>query len=236
METNLTSQAFPIAWTKEIHKRLRALYGKRFDELYDGIVREDLELAWTEGLLGITPEQIKTALTLCKTKPHPPTLPDFLLMCQGAVSHDAEWRHACEQMRVRLEGTGQDCWHSPRQYWAAIKIGAYDLMSATWPQIQSRWIDAYTSAGNDPIPAHTKALPAPEMTPERMAKNRERVQELVATVGGGEFRNEKGEPYWALKIFERYARGEQVAFIAIKSAEEVLGRKAPEPAKRRIED
>ena len=57
-----------------------------------------LKQAWAEDLAGLKAEEIKTGLEACKTKPWPPSLPEFIELCRPELDYEALYHHANAQM------------------------------------------------------------------------------------------------------------------------------------------
>lgn len=153
--------ALPDEWAERIFQRMENFYLSKWVDSFGSIPRERVKRAWAEELYGYSPQEIKRGLDACRAKVWPPSLPEFLLLCRPVLEPKAEWLEACEQMPIRLAGRGDDKWSRPQVYWAAAKIGAFDLQSMSWDQIKTRWIQALENARVDPIPEYRAALPAP---------------------------------------------------------------------------
>lgn len=153
--------ALPETWVERIFQRMENYYLGKWIDGFGGIPRERVKQAWAEELADFTAEELKRGLDACKTKIWPPTLPEFMTLCRPPVDTKAEWAEACEQMRIRHQGHGEDKWSRPEVYWAAVKIGQYDLNQFTWEQMRARWERALDEAKSDPIPEYLAALPTP---------------------------------------------------------------------------
>ncbi len=222
--------AFPETWAEKLFQIMEDSYGSLWVDRYAGLDRERVKRTWSERLSGYSGAEIKRGIDATMQSKFPPTLPEFLQLCRPAADHRVEWAEACEQMRIRLQGRGDDRWSRPEVYWAAVAIGAYDLNALAWEQIRARWEGAIACAKSDPIPEYRAALPPPGRTTTTSEEGHKRLQALgVDGIGrASEFRNEKGEPIWALRIFGRYAAGQYDCERGISAAEEVLGRARPE--------
>ena len=91
LPTSATSQVrpsvLPDAWVEEIFRRLAALYGSKFADLWKGTDTESVKAVWAQKLAGFhdKPYVLKAALDACDDKPWPPTLPEFLGFCRNAA-------------------------------------------------------------------------------------------------------------------------------------------------------
>jgi hypothetical protein len=121
------STPLPSAWIERLFERLASMYGNKFMDLWRGLDLEKVKMAWADDLSGFTGDEIKRGLDACKLSQWPPTLPEFMMFCRPVVDSRTQWAEACEQMRIRLQGKGQDKWSCNQVYWAAVAIGWYDL-------------------------------------------------------------------------------------------------------------
>lgn len=236
-QLNVTSQAnvpaLPDAWAERIFQRMENFYLAKWVDSFGGIPRERVKQAWAEELAEYTADEIRRGLESCRTHQWPPTLPEFLLMCRPVLDAKSEWAEACEQMRIRLEGRGEDRWTRPQVYWAAVSIGAFDLNNSGWDTIAARWKAAVATAKADPIPEYRAALPAPGKQVVTREEAKDRMAEIrcaVAQVG-----TTKAGTKWAYALMEREANGESLVHIAAQSWREVLGYPAGTDANKALE-
>lgn len=76
-------RALPVEWIERIFSRLATFYGNKFLDLWRGIDQNDVKQAWAEELGRFSGENIADALNeLLKNKPFPPSLPEFIALCQ----------------------------------------------------------------------------------------------------------------------------------------------------------
>lgn len=235
--TNATSPntvpALPDEWAERLFQRLENFYGAKWVDSLGGISRERVKQAWAEELAEYSGIEIKRGLDACKSRQWPPTLPEFLMACRPVLDAKTEWAEACEQMRIRLEGNGQDRWTRPQVYWAAVSIGAFDLNNTSWDQISARWKAAVATAKTDPIPEYRAALPAPgrhSVTREEAKDRMAEIRDAVAAVG-----TTKAGTKWAFALMEREANGESITHVAAQSWREVLGYPEDMDAKNALE-
>lgn len=228
-----TAPALPDAWAERIFQRMENFYLSKWVDSFGSIPRERVKQAWAEELAEYTADEIKRGLEACRTRQWPPTLPEFLLMCRPVLDAKSEWAEACEQMRIRLEGRGQDRWTRPQVYWAAVSIGAFDLNNSSWDQVSARWKAALATAKTDPVPEYRAALPAPGKQVVTRGEAKDRMAEIrnaVAAVG-----TTKSGTKWAYALMEREANGEALVHIAAQSWREVLGYPADMDARKALE-
>lgn len=234
--TNATSPntvpALPDEWAERIFQRMENFYLSKWVDSFGSIPRERVKQAWAEELYGYSAQEIKAGLEACRTKAWPPSLPEFLLLCRPVIDSRTEWAEACEQMRIRLEGKGEDRWSRPEVYWAAVAVGWYDLNSTAWEQIKTRWSNALASAKTDPIPEYRAALPAPGKTTVTREQAADRLDEIRSKVSLG---TTKAGTKWAYDLMVREAAGDSVEHIAAQFWREALGYPADMDAKTALE-
>ncbi len=76
----------PSEWVDRIFKRLAEIYGERFASRFLNPSYIDMHRSqWQSGLLGVTAEEIKQVLNLCKTGfiHNSPTVIEFYHYCKG---------------------------------------------------------------------------------------------------------------------------------------------------------
>lgn len=166
----------PEAWVERLFARLSALYGARLADLWRGADLEEVKDVWAVELADLSGEEIARGLAACRERKFPPTLPEFRELCRPPIDFEAAYREAVEQMRLREQGL--DRWSSPAIYWAAARIGSWDLRNSSYAAIAKRWQAELAKAleeqraGNLPdIPPARPTLPAPgQTTPPAQAK------------------------------------------------------------------
>ncbi len=219
METSLISPQTPLqeAWVDRIFERMSAFYGARFADAWRGTDVVAVKRIWAETLGTFTADEIKRGVMSLSTCQWPPTLPEFMNLCRPAIDPKADWIEACEQMRIRLHGIGEDRWSRPQVYWASIVIGSHDLNNHNWESIKTRWIMALKNAKDDPIPEYRVQIPSPGKTQTNRVDAAKMVQELGAKVG---LVKEKVDyKAWAKRIL---ANPENFPHISVKFAHEAL--------------
>src|SRR5690606_32532933 len=125
---------------------------------------------WAEALADYSVDEIKHGIDACLTRDWPPTLPEFLKLCRPALDYERAFVEAVEQLRRRDQDA--DHWSSPAVYWAATKIGAFDMSAMRYDQIKARWAKAIDEARGEiragalpnEVPKRLVALPAPGET------------------------------------------------------------------------
>ena len=127
--------------------------------------------AWAEGLSdeGVTAEELRAGLRACHRRDWPPSFAEFFKDCRPPIDYQSALIEAVDQM-ARRESL-RDRWSHPAIYWAAVKIGAYDLGRKTLKELLPEWRKAFgdqLELGEWPdVPARLPALPAPGQTHNR---------------------------------------------------------------------
>lgn len=140
---------------------------------------------WAEDLADLSREELARGVSACRDQKFPPTLPEFRALCRPPIDYQAALIEAVEQMARR--DTGCDQWSHPAIYWAAVKIGAYDLSRKTLRDLDAEWRKGFgdqLALGQWPeIPERLPALPAPGQT-HSGDFGRETVQEMLRRLKG----------------------------------------------------
>lgn len=132
----------------------------------------------------VSTQMISDGLRVCrKTYDWPPSLPQFLKACKPALDVDTALYEAIDQMRVRQHG--KDQWTDPAIFWAAARVGEYDLISQTFTALKPRFEAALNKVleggGIQPVPARVPALHGPSAAESTREYGRQRLDELGVT-------------------------------------------------------
>lgn len=140
--------------------------------------------SWAEAFAdeGLTPQMISEGLKACRRAyDWPPSLTEFLKACKPAINVDAAIYEAIEQMRARQHG--KDVWSNPAIYWAAVKVGEFDMVSQSFSSIKPRFEAALKKVLEGsvlPVPERVAALAAPGKAESTREYGAKRLQELGA--------------------------------------------------------
>jgi hypothetical protein len=153
-----------LANVEALFAQFEALYGARFAQMWKGTDLSVVKTTWGKALSGFTVREVKAGLLACRTKPWPPTLPEFLVLCRPSPDFEKSFAEAQEQVSKRQ--FGKDKWSSKALYWTAVEFGFYDLRSMSWPVAKNRWsrilVEKLAKENDLPeIPLPVQALPAP---------------------------------------------------------------------------
>jgi hypothetical protein len=85
---------------------------------------------------------------------------------------------------VRKRQHGRDVWSNPAIYWAATKVGEFDMISQSFSSIKPRFESALKKVLDGevlPVPARVAALPAPGAAESTREYGAQKLQELGAS-------------------------------------------------------
>ncbi|MDQ5914403.1 MAG: hypothetical protein QG584_285 [Pseudomonadota bacterium] len=196
MKLQTSSTSPPNAWL-EPHPRLEGLalidhLFNRLDGLYPNKWRASFandhaianwRTAWAEAFAdeGISIDEVRAGLKACRRRDWPPSFAEFFKDCRPSADHQSALIEAIEQMARRESGS--DRWSHPAIYWAAVKIGSYDLSRKSLKELDKEWRKAYSdqlAIGQwGDIPERLPALPAPGQTHSREV-GKETIQAMLA--------------------------------------------------------
>lgn len=179
------SSALPEPWVERLFARFEAMYGARFADAWKGCNLSHVKSVWAEELGGFSREELAAGAARCRLKDWPPTLPEFMKLCRPSIDFHAALIEAVEQMARRE--SGRDHWSHPAIYWAAVKIGAYDLSRKALRDLEAEWRKYFSdqlALGQWPeIPERLPALPSPGETHSRDV-GEETIQEMLRRLKG----------------------------------------------------
>ena len=220
-----SSTSTPLqAWVEKLLAYMLLCYGKRFTDQWAMTDSDELVNAWVDGLAGLSNDDLKRGKDSLRTRVWPPTLPEFVTLCQPYLDPVVAYHEACLQGSRRERGE-EEHWTHPAIYWAWVSIGSHALTHQSYEQLKTRWAEALVRHANDPallpIPARAIALPAPGAT--RLQTERARtllgglkVRKVEAGLAGD------GRD-WARAVLKRASAGGLVSIAAYEMAEQALG-------------
>lgn len=216
--TDWPEDAVPEAWIDSLFARMSGMYGSKFADMWRGTDLTVVRKLWGTELNHLSRDELKAGVEALRTRLFPPTLPEFLALCKPPVNYDAALYEATQQLRLRADG--KDEWTNPAFYWAAIKVGEFDMLNLSHSALIKRYsaaLDEVLRREVQPVPPRAVSLPAPGKTRAQP----EKVQAAVAEVKA--MRREVGNKDWAKKILDRQKRGEKLALAVVQMAKRALG-------------
>lgn len=210
-----------ISLMDHLYNRLDGAYPRRWREQFpteQAIANWRESWAETFDAEGLTPAEVKAGLAECRTRyDWPPSVAEFVKACRPAINVDAALCEAVEQLRQRNEG--RDQWTNPAFYWAALRVGTFDMLNLPHAQLVKRFAAALADVMRDevkPVPPRAEALPAPgkaTASPERVAAHLAQLRALRTVPAGRQ---------WAVRLLERYERGEKISPACVDMARRAL--------------
>jgi hypothetical protein len=185
---------------------------------------ENMKTIWGEKIRSneLRMSDIKRALAGAERLKWPPTWGEFLELCRPAINVDAAIYEAVEQMRARQ--TGADVWTDPAIFWAAVKVGEYEVSSLSFSQLKPRFEAALAKVLESevlPVPAWVPALAAPGASVSTKEYGRKRLEELGASSAFK--KTPKGANIgWANRIIEEERETGKVPFNKLRIAKEAI--------------
>jgi hypothetical protein len=181
--------------------------------------------SWAEAFAdeGLSPDSIATALKACrKLYDWPPSLTEFMKACKPPINLDAAIYEAVEQMRARQHG--KDVWTNPAIYWAAVKVGEFDILSQAHSQLKPRFAGALEAVLAQEVihsaPERLLALPDAGKAITSKEEGRKQLERLGAL--GILNRPGRINIDWAYKILDRQKGGEKIIGNAVEVAERAI--------------
>lgn len=224
--TDWPADAVPESWIDSLFARMSGMYGSKFADLWRGTDLVVVRKLWGQELAHLTREELRHGVEALRTRPFPPTLPEFVTLCQPPLNVDAALYEAVAQLHARQQGT--DVWSDPAIYWAAIKVGTAEMMSLGHSQLKPRFesmLRDIKAKGNvPPVPARADALPAPGGAVMNRDEARKRLSELRAS--GIVRRGPQGDARdWARRILAKVEAGQPVPIAVHEMAKAGLAAK-----------
>lgn len=184
----VAGQPLPLSWVERMFAKFEDRFGNLWLQRYAGIPMTRVMQTWSDDLSDLASDQIKRGVDSTRALKFPPTLPEFRELClQSAIDTQVAFEEAVEQLRIR-HSDGEDHWSHPAIYWAAVRIGDFDLRNATWRSIEKRWTaylnEALANADLPPVPPRRVALVAPGKTMVSPEVAKARCEELKQMMTG----------------------------------------------------
>ena len=181
--------------------------------------------AWAEAFdeEGISTQMISDGIRRCrKLYDWPPSLTEFVKACKPPIDIDAAVYEAIAQMRARQES--KDVWSNPAIFWAAARVGEFDMLSQTFAQIKPRFeaeLKKVLEKEVMPVPARVPLIAAPSKAESTREFGRKKLEELGASAL---IRNPSkgGNIEWAEKILAEQDRTGKVDLNRLRIAKEAI--------------
>lgn len=215
----------PVAWAARVIERMQALYGAKFAQQWEGIEPARLAEAWAQEIADYTAEEIQRGLASCRGRTFPPTLPEFLGLCRPTLNPETAYHEAVAGMSARSRGViGQ--WSHPGVFWAARRVGAYDLLNMGWQAIRGRWEyalrDVMAQGKWEPVPHPRQRLAAPGGTVSSREESLAFLREIKERTGGSLPPAVADHRSWAHRIVARARKDDSVSLTVLRMAQRAI--------------
>jgi len=210
-----------ISLMDHLFNRMDGLYPNRWQANFktDSAIQNWKE-SWAEAFdeEGLMPQDIAQGIKNCRRMfDWPPSLTEFLRACRPYLEPEAAHQVAVDGLEARTRGEmGQ--WPHPALYWAAVKIGDYDMRNQGYGALRARWEKALSDelAKKEwaQIPEPMQALPEPAST-----EASKEVQQQIKRAVNDMSRPRKNPKQWALNILNNPSGK---ASMAVSMAQQAL--------------
>jgi hypothetical protein len=215
-------RALPEEWIKSLFSRMTNVYGVKFLDQWAGIDPDAVKREWAVDLAGLSDDQLRAGVLGLRTRPWPPTLPEFIALCCPPVDPSVAFYEAAEQGARRDRGE-PDVWSSPAVYWAWIRVGRREVATQPYAAVKGRWdkalADELAKEVIEPVPPPRQQLAAPGRSLSSPAK----AKALLSTL---KVKDQHTRPtddgrQWARNIL---ADSSRATIDCVKLAQQALGR------------
>ncbi|KVS62691.1 hypothetical protein [Burkholderia cepacia] len=194
-----------------VFAELLGLFGRPFVAKFESGVMvggEDsgianMRRAWGQRIVDakLTPGDLRRGVRGCERMKYAPGWGEFIEACKPAIDVDSALYEAIEQMRRRQHG--KDVWSDPAVYWAAAKVGEWDMLQQTHTQLLPRFRAALAqvqqSGGVQPVPERVAMLAAPGAMETSRAEGQQQI-ERIARQAAPLNKSKGGNTRWADRI------------------------------------
>jgi hypothetical protein len=201
-----TSEPLPTAWIEKLFERMTALYGSKFADMWRGTDPEQVKALWSQELGKLSRDEVTKGAQALMTLEWPPSLPQFINLCRPKLDAQKAFTEALNGLMARDRGE-VGVWSHPAVFWAAVRVGAFDMKNSTYSQIAARWTvaleDELAKKEWKEIPVPAVALPAVKVAADVAQKYLAQLQPFNAESNGVDHKR------WAKRILERHAQGDK---------------------------
>ncbi|MDQ8033233.1 MAG: hypothetical protein REJ50_14565 [Bordetella sp.] len=196
----------PDAMANLVINEMRALYGARFMQQWQGLTPRELKSAWETHLSGLSEREVHAGLLACLARDWPPTLPEFLRLCRPWLNPEAAYHEAVAGLAARRRGEAGR-WSHPAVYWAAVATSTHDMLHSTYGAMKARWERSFAEVLGqgrwEPVPPALTELPAPAHDRASRARAEAALQRILATQSQRGTRDGRA---WARQVLSEQAR------------------------------
>lgn len=201
-----TSEPLPTAWIEKLFERMAALYGSKFADMWRGTDPEQVKALWSQELGKLSREEVTKGAQALMTLEWPPSLPQFINLCRPKLDAQKAFTEALNGLMARDRGE-VGVWSHPAVFWAAVRVGAFDIKNATYPQIKGRWESAL---GDELEKSQWPEIPKPVVSLPPIKVCAEVAQKYLAKMQVHKSESSHiDHKRWAKKIMERHEHGDK---------------------------
>jgi hypothetical protein len=201
-----TSEPLPTAWIEKLFERMTALYGSKFADMWRGTDPEQVKALWSQELGKLSREEVTKGAQALMTLEWPPSLPQFINLCRPKLDAQKAFTEALNGLMARDRGE-VGVWSHPAVFWAAVRVGAFDIKNATYPQIKGRWESAL---GDELEKSQWPEIPKPVVSLPPVKVSAEVAQKYLAKMQVHKSESSHiDHKRWAKKIMERHEHGDK---------------------------
>ena len=201
-----TSEPLPTAWIEKLFERMTALYGSKFADMWRGTDPEQVKALWSQELGKLSREEVTKGAQALMTLEWPPSLPQFINLCRPKLDAQKAFTEALNGLMARDRGE-VGVWSHPAVFWAAVRVGAFDIKNATYPQIKGRWESAL---GDELEKSQWPEIPKPVVSLPPVKVSAEVAQKYLAKMQVHKSESSQiDHKRWAKKIMERHEHGDK---------------------------
>lgn len=139
-----SSRGAPEIHTKLVERlflRFSVLYGNKFADMWKGVDLHEVKKCWADELSAYSVQAIAAAVNGLTDKPWPPTLPEFLEMCDGVKPEPVIAAHLPYKPRGTIDPNDQEVKSARERCMANVKRG-FEKPSPAWAyRAKRRWLN-----------------------------------------------------------------------------------------------
>jgi len=212
------------------------MYGSKFLDAWRDCDMASVKAVWAEEMGTLSRDELKRGVGALMQRDWPPTLPEFMKLCRPTLDCEAAFHEAVNGIAERRQGR-PGIWSHPAVYWAAQKVGPFDIANQGYAVLAGRWkralAECFAQTEWSEIPMPRAALPEPGSTQVSRAEATASLERLHAT---GILKPKTDHRRWIKKILENEKDGVIQSYAAVQYAKQALAETTPDdvPAAKTI--
>jgi hypothetical protein len=205
-ELSTSTNPLPDRWVDALFVKMINFYGSKFTEMWRDTDIDAVKAMWAHELGKLSREEVTKGAQALMTLEWPPSLPQFINLCRPKLDAQKAFTEALNGLMARDRGE-VGVWSHPAIFWAAVRVGAFDIKNATYPQIKGRWESAL---GDELEKSQWPEIPKPVVSLPPVKVSAEVAQKYLAKM---QVHKSESSPIdhkrWAKKIMERHEHGDK---------------------------